>query len=343
MISLRQLAKLCGVSATTVSRGLRDDPRVHSETRAQIKALASAHSYRPNRLVEAVFTGRARMMAVVVSDLTIDPVSHRVAITADLLRARGYATLVFNTHDNPAVEEECLQMAVAMRVAGVIVSPVDYTANEMHYLALRRDKIPFVIASEFSPGVAVPHLYGDDEKVAAEAVLHLAHLGHRRIAHLAGPAPTLGRGGRYAGYCRGLAQSGLNVDSTLVRVTDWSMQSGAGAMRELLKLRPRPTAVFAATDQIAIGAIEEIRASGLQVPRDISIIGMGDSAQGRMLTPPLTTIENDRSVMARESVNLLFRMIAAKPGESLPRRLLNVTVPGRLIVRGSTTRARKSH
>lgn len=340
MISLRQLAKLCKVSATTVSRSLRDDPLISEETRQRVKDLAKKNNYLPNHLVRGLFTGRTRIVAIIVGNADADPIIKRITRTSELLRAKGYATLLFISQHDPKVETECLHMAVGMRVSGMLISTVNYTASETHYIELRRERVPFILMSEFSPTVAVPHIHGNDRFIAREAVRHLVGLGHRRIAHLGGPKSTFEHSLRLAGIRDGLAEANLTLEAAWLHETDWHRLSARQATAGMLASSLRPTAMICATDEIAVGAMDAIHAAGLKIPDDVSVVGMGNFSLSDALTPPLTTIAISVEDVAAKSVEMICSMMNADPDQPLDRAMLDVSIPCELIVRGSTGRAR---
>lgn len=336
VISLRQLAKLCNVSATTVSRSLREDPLISAKTRSHIQEIARKNNYRPNYLVRGLFTGRTRIVAIISDHTDFAPVALRIALTSDLLRQHGYATLFFNSMNDAAIETECLRMAVGLRVSAMIISTVNYHASEEHYIELRRENIPFLLMSEFSPTVAVPHIHGNDKPIAKEAVKHLLNLGHRRIAHLGGPASTFDHSLRLAGIKEGLQEAGLELDPRFLVETNWSRDSAYKATQCLLASRPYPTAIMCTNDEVAVGAMTAIREAGFSVPLDMSIIGYGNFTLSDALTPPLTTIAHDIQAVAKKCAEMVSLMINTDPMAPLRREMLDVSVPCRFIIRKST-------
>jgi DNA-binding LacI/PurR family transcriptional regulator len=335
VISLRQLAKLSGLSVCTVSRALRDDERVALETRTRISELAKVHRYKPNHLVSGIFTGRTNVVALVTSDVSEDPTSELIAHLEIELRAAGFASMIFNTKLDPKTEDECLRLAAGHRVAGVIISTVNYEASEAHYRELRRDKVPFVLIDEYSPRVAVPHIHSDDMEQAAALIEHLIQLGHTRIAHIAGPAATNSHSLRLMGYRRAMESARLPISPNYILNTDWSMESGEAAMHQLLNLPQRPSAVFAATDRLAVGAMRAAQSAGLTIPSDLSVAGMGGASFGHFVSPSLTTVSKDRLAIARRAVEVLVSLMNTEPDLPLSKQLMETIIPGQLLIRNS--------
>jgi DNA-binding LacI/PurR family transcriptional regulator len=332
MLSMRELARLSGVSVATVSKALRQDPSVRPELGARICRIAQKHKYHPNRLVAGIIKGRTRLVAVIQSNMAGAGNNERVSATQDYLREHGYFALVFNTHDEVEREAECIHEAVAHRVAGMIVTTANYDANEKHFWELRQHDIPFVLVSEHAHEIGVPHVHGDDMPVGAQIVSHLAEMGHRRIAFVGGPVAETQR---FLGYRRGLAETGIPFDASLVKPSPWTAEAGLEVMDELLRRRPRPTAVFAANDVIALGVMKSIANAGLNVPRDMSVVGYGNLPFSPYLTPALTTVEEHLEEIGRRSVDVLLGLI--DPSRPRAGRAGNqMLVPAELVIREST-------
>ncbi len=214
----------------------------------------------------------------------------------------------------------------AARVDGLIASSL--ALDDPTWRCLRRVRLPCVVVG-YHPGYRhVPSVDVDDIAGAQSMTEYLLGLGHRRIAAIV-PLDTVSGQDCLEGYCRGLAQAGLEREATLVAEADFSAEGGSKAMERLLDARP--TAVFAASDVMAIGALKALAQAGQAVPGDISVAGFGDIPAAALTTPPLTTVRQDVGELGRAAAEQLMALLD-HPGIAAQSRLL----PTRLVIRGST-------
>lgn len=342
MISLRQLATLCHVSQSTVSRALKGDRRISQEVIKRVTEEAKRQHYRPSRVVQGIFKGRINAVALIASDTSVEPISLLTRVIQQTLLRQGFSTFVYNTGNDPETEAACFHEAVAHRVAGVIIQPTNIEPDEEYYGELLTHKIPFLLIGTFGSHLDFSFVHNDDITMGKDAVAHLASLGHRVIAHIAGPRKTLKGSHRFKGYKDGLQQAGLRFDSALVKSLGWSAEHGLLSTRQLLAERPDVTAIFAATDILAVGALRAIREAGLRVPADISLIGTGNISCADILDPPLTTMDTNTDEQGRRTAELMLRLVGHPGGEPPPKGKTEIVVPTRLLVRGSTAPPRKS-
>lgn len=346
MISLRKLAKQNNVSVSTVSRALRDDPSVKEETKLRIQEAALRHNYMPNRLVEGVFKGRTRLIAVINSNISIQPHSSMVETIIDETTQRGWGCVVYNTHNDPEREAKCIHQAMSLRVSGLVIATINYNAREAFFYEINKYKIPFVLTSEYGPDVAVPHIHGNDDTEASKIVDHLYELGHRQIGIVAGPQDAWGNCLRHSGLLKRASELKLKLPPSRIVPSNWSNEGGYQGAHNLLDAHPEVTAVICENDNIAMGAYNALKERSLRVPQDVSLVGFGDHTMGQYLDPPLTTVKHDMADIGRRCAEVLFELMEKPDDMPLPRRLLDIPVAGEFIVRKSTgpapKRARKS-
>jgi DNA-binding LacI/PurR family transcriptional regulator len=335
MISLRKLAQQTNVSATTVSLALRDDPSVKPETRQRIQEAARKHNYMPNHLVEGVISGRTKLIAIINSDISTPPQAQLIEHIIDEATMRKWGCLVFNTHNDPEREALCLSQAIGLRVSGMIIATVNYNAEESFFEELYKYRIPFVFSSVFAPEVAVPHIHGDDDITGRQIVDHLYELGHRRIGVVAGPKHSWKNSIRHNSTIKQLSKL-VDFDSSYVIPTDWTKESGRQQTHALLEKHPDITALICVTDSVANGAYRTARERSLRIPEDISIVGFGGYPIAEDMMPSLTTIENDKHGIGKKCIDSLLELMDRPEGSPIPRRLLDIRVPGKFVLREST-------
>jgi LacI family transcriptional regulator len=323
--TLADVAGEAGVSLSTASRALREGHAVHNETRARVRAAARKLGYEPNHLARSLRTRSSRLVGVVVPDIAIDFYARTVKAAQDALDRAGYQVLVVNTEREPEREAAALRTLAAHQVEGVLLA----ASGEAPQLP----SVPVVSFDNIldAPGVARVALANRDG--IGLLVDHLvARHRQRRVAYVGGP-PMLTSGiERLDGFRHAVAAAGLDCPDEYVRVGDpaWSAASGAEATAALLALPTPPTAIVAASDTLALGALEALRAAGARVPDDVALVSFDDPYFGDLLDPPLTALSRAERELGDLAASLLLAALegtGGPPGET--------RVPVRLIVRRS--------
>lgn len=317
-VTIAELARRSGVSKGTVSRALNGYPDVSAATRARITALARELGYEPDAPARSLRTRRTRMVAAYLGRCGEDA-SHPffrpvLAGLSARLAAAGHGLMVVEGTGD-------VRPARAGGVDGAVLMSID--ADDPLVAALEAAGVPCV-------GVDVgldAHVAADHRGGTAAAVLHLARLGHRRIAAIAGIPHTLAGRERLEGYRAGLAAAGLPADPALVAFGDFSATSGEAAVATLLPAAP--TAIVAASDLMAVGATRALTAAGLRVPEAVSVIGFDDLPVASLVRPELTTVRQDPARIGAAAADAVLERIGGAPGG-------RTTVPVELMVRGSS-------
>lgn len=321
--SIRDVARVAGVSHQTVSRVLNDHPSIHPDTRARVQAAMTELAYTPNRAARALVTSRSRTIGVLAaSSNQYGPASSIAAVEA-AARSRGYWVSTANIDaSDPASIPSALAYLMAQSIDGLVV--IAPQVRVFRALAAQPIGIPYVTlqSTDLHPdhGLSVDQIAG-----ARLATRHLLEHGHRSIYHLAGPQDWIEAEARMHGF---LEEMGAwDVPTTAPILGDWTADFGYYAGRELLRFRDF-TAIFSSNDQMALGLLHAIRDEGLDCPRDVSIVGFDDIPESAHFWPPLTTVRQDFTELGRRCVDLLLGSTEALPhSEDL--------VP-KLIVRAST-------
>lgn len=332
--TMKDVARLAGVSVQTVSCVVNGTGSISTRTRQRVLRAIDELNYRPDPIARSMRTRQTRLIGLLVLDIT-NPVHSVIAEAVEsAAHANGYKVILYNVSNSPERERESLEAVAEGLVDGlVIVNSVD---RERTLRFLAEEEILSVLIdcqSDFS----VPTVMVDNVRAGYVATEHLIRLGHRRIAHISGSAPMIISQQRLEGYRRALADHGLTYERVVYLMKaswDWDFASGYRAMRELLEGDPRPTGVFAASDQMAIGAYRAIVEAGLRIPQDISVVGFDDIEAAAYATPPLTTIRQPFTDMAASAVATLLRLMDGQRAEETLHIL-----PFELVVRGSTAEA----
>jgi DNA-binding LacI/PurR family transcriptional regulator len=300
-------------------------------TRERIREAIERLGYHPNHVARSLATRRTATIGLIISELT-NALYPPVILGAEAAcRQAQYSLLLANAPDTDS-ERRAVELMRRKQVDGLILFSVSFIdiAND-HLLHAHEEGVPIVVINRTMPeGAPIPRVMLDNFRGAYLATRHLVELGHRRIAHIAGPANRFTGLDRRAGYLAALAEAGLAVDPALVIEGDYSFESGYQAMRALLD-HHRPSAVFIGGDAMALGALRAIRDAGLRVPDDLSLVAFGNPDFVHYATPALTTVDLPIVEAGRIAVELLLELIAGGDCTEQARVL-----EPRLLVREST-------
>jgi DNA-binding LacI/PurR family transcriptional regulator len=335
--TMKRIAADLGVSVTTVSKVLNDQPDIGPETRARVLKHVHRLGYRPNAVARSLSLKRTHTLGVVIPDLMHSFFVEIVAGIEPVMSARGYGLLLCSSGENPVKERSELEMLRARQVDGIVLASAHASGSTDLLKALARRGCALVLIDrDDHPSVRCHRVITDDEEVGRLATDHLIRTGRQAVAHIGGP-PVLHARRRETGYTAALRDHGLTARSDWIVRAGFMEADGYRAMKELLALegRRRIDAVFAANDPAAIGAMKAAWEAGLNVPNDIAIVGAGDVAYGDLLRVPLTTISWSKEEQGRRAAELLLDQIGGSTAGPFQR----VVVPPRLVIRGSSVRA----
>jgi LacI family transcriptional regulator len=339
--SLTEVAKAGGVSLATASRVLNpnNEHPVSDEVRARVLAAAASLNYSVNALARGLKVKRTRVFAAIVHDFR-DPFFNTVARgVTNAAEAAGYLTVVCDSSRDPDKERRYVQLAQEQRVAGVLfvgggLTSRSYREAMRQQIATLQSYGAHAIALE-PRGSRMPAEIPDNRGGARRATDHLVGLGHERIAFIDGPEQVLTSRERRRGYQDGLEAAGIAFDERLVASGGFTEEGARAALVRLLDAGVPFTAIFASNDAMAIGCMVELRARGLAIPRDVSLVGFDDIQTVRWFDPPLTTVRVPMEEIGAAGVARLLALLDADGGEPPPGRLINVH-PTELVVRAST-------
>src|SRR3954469_225661 len=335
--TIKELARLSGVSVGTVSRALHGYTDVSQETRERVIRLAQELDYTPNAAARTLVTERSHVVGLFLDtgegrpDLQ-HPFFHEVlAGFKDMLGAAGFDLLLFASEQpgNGYGPHSYLKRARHHRVDGVVLMGVDVADPEVE--SLLRSEVFCVGVDMALSGPTNRSVMSDNVEGAEAAVRHLHELGHRRIATITGMLESRPGIDRLRGYRAAAQALGLAYRDEYVTYGDFYAESGREQTARLLQLPERPTAIFAAADMMAIGAVRAVAEAGLRVPEDLSIVGFDDIQLAPHINPPLTTMRQDKLGLGAAAGDALVARIAGDPRRDPLHRL-----PVELVVRGST-------
>lgn len=330
-VTIQDIATSLNLSAMTVSRAMTGHPEISDTTKQKVLERAREMNYRPNRWARNLVTQRSSVIGLVIPDISHAFFADIAAAVQEVLEQNGYNLLLCRSNRDPRTELKEIEMLLDSRVAGLIVASEQPEASSQFFAKLKKEGIRFVLIDRTFLRLRCDKLTTDDHRVGVLAVEHLAALGHRRIAHVSGPEMSTARQRLHA-YRETLQRCGLEVNAKWIVNGGFRIDESRCAALRVLGARPRPSAIFAASDLSAFGVVAACREAGLSVPGDVSVVGVGNIEGDQHPLPFLTTIDWQRREMGREAARILVDRIAeSEPGPPLTR-----VFPPRLLVRHSS-------
>ena len=309
-VTLKSIADRLNVSVTTVSRvlnGKSDRYRISRETQELINTAAKELSYSPNQLARGLRLKRTNTIGYIIPDIS-NPFFSCIAKSVEKsARKLGYSILLCDSEEDTKIEENLLQLMIDRKVDGLIISPVGIEVNHLRRIAQKN--IPIVLLDRYFPELNLPFVTSDNYKGAFEAVNMLIEYGHRRIACIQGLVNTSPNNDRVRGYIDAHKTHDLLVDKKLIVGDSFGEDNGYIETKLLLKQDNLPTALFAVSNLISLGAIRAISEEGLKIPDDISMVSFDDQPYSRFLSTPMTTVSQQNAQIGQIAIKLLIDQI----------------------------------
>jgi len=308
-ITIKDIAKVAGVSHTTVSRALNGHPAISTETVERIKLLAEELGYVPSAAARGLKTNRSHVLGVIVHRIEDPFLAEVLKGIEDTLHVSEYSLFLAATRRDPKREQRVIQVMGERRVDGVIISSTQINFDRIRQL--NRFGIPFVLINNQAMDEPDTYsIYHDDAYGSSQIMQHLLDLGHERIAYLGYSLGGRTNAKRLEGYEIALRQSGLRQRSEYIAsATIGTPAGGAQGIQALLGLKELPTAVMCYNDMMAIGAIQAIQRAGLHVPKDISITGFDNIDLSAYITPALTTFHQPKYELGTKAAAMMLRVL----------------------------------
>lgn len=328
--TLLDVAAAAGVSVATASRAINAQPNVSPQTRARVLAAAEQLRFQPSHAARTLRTQRARVIGLIVPDISSIFYATALRAAEHTLRRQGYTLFITDTEEEAQLEAEAVEALLTHRVAGLILAPTGGPAKPLRR-ALLRHPVPLVTIDNRVEDLDADAVLLDN--IAGTRVLtnHLIDHGHRRIAHLGGLTRETSGAERLAGYRAALSEAGLRDDPALICEGDWSQEAGSRLMAELLALPVPPSAVVVASHSMVVGALLALRAAGKRVPDDVALVCFDDTPSGPVMDPPLTALESQDYDLGRLAAEMLLARLRSPDS----RGGYEVRLPARLLVRRS--------
>lgn len=311
-VTIKELAKELGISKSTVSRALRDSSEIGEETKRRVLELARARHYSPNPFALSLLNQRTYSIGVIVPEIANPFFSSVIGGIEDVAYQRGYQVMIYQSHDAYEREVSSTRHIASRRADGLLISIAGGTKEYEHFKELAESSIPIVFFDRAAEEIQTHKVLVDDYGGAFQATEHLVREGCKQIAHISGNMNLAISRNRAQGYKDALIKYGLEVRDEWIITGEFKHEVGVEAAYQLMALRQRPDAIFAASDRIAIGAHSALRQLGYRMPADVALMGFSDLAISSLLDPPLSTMVQPTFEMGRQSAELLLDMIESK-------------------------------
>ena len=334
-MTMKDIARELNVSVATVSRALKDSPRISEETRRMIQQYAREHNFYPDVIGMALrrrLVGASRIIGVIVPEFTHYYFSSILTGIEEAAMARGYYIMVSLSNETYEREVRICEMYLRLKVCGVIVSQAKDTKSYDHFQKLIDSGIPIVFYDRICTGVNASRVVVDDYMGAFNAVNYLIDTGCRRIAYFGAPMQLEISKNRFNGYKDALLKAGLPFDESLTRICD-NRQDAELITPDMFDGDSYPDAFFAVNDDTAIGILYTVKRMGLRVPQDVSICGFTNGQRAVACEPMLTTVEQRGKRVGEEAAEILIDKVEGQsPVDKIEKRVVRT----RLIIRGTT-------
>ncbi|MFP4371460.1 MAG: LacI family DNA-binding transcriptional regulator [Halanaerobium sp.] len=312
-VTIKDIAKEADVSVTTVSRVLNNKPDVGDDTRAKILKLIDDMNYNPNSVARGLVMQKTHTIGLIIPDIS-NPFFPQVArAVEDKAQKLGYSVIFFNTDNHLEREKKAVELFKSKQVDGLIVSLS--LGNEEILKELKASNYPVVQIDRSVLSDSYPLVSIDNKNSAYQMVEYMLKKGYRKIAHISGDLNTTTARERLEGYKKALSDYQVEINEDYIIEGDYTQHSGFEAVQKLLKLKKRPTAVFAANDLSAAGAYKALFAADLKIPEEMAVAGHDDIGIASLLRPELTTMRQPKYSLGEQAVSLLLKMINSSEAE----------------------------
>lgn len=327
MANIQQVAKEAQVSVATVSRVLNGQNKVSSKTRLKVEEAIKKLSYEPSMLGRNLRNSESRILLILIPTITNPFYLEIIKGIENIAISQNYNILLCETDSNPERENIYFDLVRKKMADGIISMDPAVNVETLKKLA---EKYAIIQCSEYEEGSGIPYVTIDNEEASYRAVKHLIKIGHEKIALINSDEKFLYARQRKMGYRRALEENGIALNQDyIIHTQHLGFEYGQQAMRKILNLQERPTAVFAVSDLLAIGALKEINANGLHVPKNIAVVGFDKIDFSNMTNPTLTTIAQPMHKMGTVAAKMLIEKIQGKEVD-------NIILDHELVIREST-------
>lgn len=333
--TIHDIARKLNITASTVSRALKDHPRISAETKKAVQKAAQKLNYQPNNIAAALRNGKSNIIGIIVPTADRTFFSSVVRGIEEIANTAKYNVMICQTYDNYEKEVSTVEALLNARVDGIIVSHGKETQNFDHFLKVKERGIPIILFDRSNDELEVSNVVIDDFLGAYKATEHLIQQGCKRIAHFTNARKISIFKERLRGYREALLDNGLKFDESLVVDSNLQLEDGRNSMEQLLKRKDIPDGVFSSSAYGVLGAMQVLKEKGFKVPEDVALVGFSNEPFTSFTEPPLSTIDQHPMRMGNAAAEIFLEEIAVKDKKFIPQKIV---LKPELIIRQSSLR-----
>lgn len=338
-ITIHDIAGELKVTFSTVARALNDHPGISEATKKAVKETAERLGYRQNKLASSLRSGKTHVIGVIVPSLHVTFFSSVVHGLERILNDNGYRILLFQSNESLEQEKKGIETFLQSRVDGIIASITTETQEFDHYLDIRKRNTPLILFDRTVEQLIVPSVTIDDYKGGFIATEHLIKQGYKNIVHITASQDIPIFKKRLAGYLDALKKYNLEIREELIIKGNFSIELGRSAIRDLKRRNVNYDAVFALEDFTAMGVIQQLKSENISIPDEVGVIGFANESFGELVTPQLSTIDQQTVKMGEEAAKLFLNIKADKKQSENPK-VETVVLEPILLARNSTKKSK---
>ena len=332
--TIKDIANVLNISAAAVSKALHNDSRISEKTKKAVRQVAKNLNYEPNHLASALRSGKSHLVGVIVPKTNSNFFSSVIQNIEEVLNKEGYRIIITQSNESYKKECDCIDALLYTQVDGIIASMANETVQLEHYEKVKSKGIPLILFDRGENDLNVDYIGIDDYNSSHVIVEHLLKQGCKRIAHIAGYKHTRIYNNRIRGYEDALQKHKLPLDKELLLESGLTIEDGRKYMEKLLLLKKRPDAVYAASDNAALGAMQVLNENNIKIPQDIALIGFGNEPFTNMVTPKISSMNQHSGKIGRLAANTFLDY--TRKEESISQTLKKQILEASLIVRDSS-------
>ncbi len=331
--TLKKLGQILNLSTSTVSRALNDHPDISEATIERVKKLAQSMNYVPNIFAQGFRKHKTNIIGVIVPNITHYFTTTIIRGILEEASIKGYRVIISESNNDVIKQTEMLNTMIQFGVDGILASLTKMT-KDIDNILPTLNTLPLILFDKVSNKIPCTQITINDEESAFNAVEHLINIGKKRIAIIKEREFSYNSEKRYAGYLRALKEYDIEVDEKIIiSVDDISLQQGKRMTNQLLSIKQRPDAIFAITDNAAIGVIQTLKKFNVKIPDEIAVVGFSNSAHSTIIEPKLTTVDQPGETIGKTAVKYLIKEIE-KTADVITNK--TVEIKSSLIIRDST-------
>jgi LacI family transcriptional regulator len=336
--TIHDIARKLNITASTVSRALKDHPRISAETKKAVLKAAHKLNYRPNHVAAALRNGRTNIIGVIVPTADRSFFSSVIRGIEEIANKSRYNVMICQTYDNYEKEVAAVEALLNAQVDGIIASHGKETENFDHFLKAKERGIPLIFFDRSNDELEVSHVVIDDYLGAYKATEHLIQQGCKRIAHFTSIRKISIFKERLRGYRDALQDHALPYHESLVVESNLQLEDGRNSMEKLLKLKQLPDAVFSASALGAVGAMQVLKEKNIRIPQQVALVGFSNEVFTSFTEPSLTTVDQHSTRIGNAAAEIFLEEVAAGKAKFIPQK---VVLKPELIIRDSSQKKKK--